>query len=188
MADGGSLKWLHLSLPLPSSLCLLVDCLKKDIMESFTEGASELVGVSLIIGLARGVNLVLEQGMISDTILDYMSNVVSGMPGSVFILGQLVVFIFLGLIVPSSSGLAVLSMPIMAPLADSVGIPRDIVVSAYNWGQYAMLFLMTGLVLVTLQMLQIPFDRWVKFVMPMIGCLLLIGSILLVVQVSLYSV
>ena len=162
---------------------------EKDIVESFTEGASELVGVSLIIGLARGVNLVLEQGMISDTILDYMSNVVSGMPGSVFILGQLVVFIFLGLIVPSSSGLAVLSMPIMAPLADSVGIPRDIVVSAYNWGQYAMLFLApTGLVLVTLQMLHIPFDRWVKFVMPMIGCLLLIGSILLVVQVSLYSV
>ncbi|HHF6593642.1 TPA: hypothetical protein ACPP6Y_001729 [Haemophilus influenzae] len=115
--------------------------------------------------------------------------VLGGMPGSVFILGQLVVFIFLGLIVPSSSGLAVLSMPIMAPLADSVGIPRDIVVSAYNWGQYAMLFLApTGLVLVTLQMLHIPFDRWVKFVMPMIGCLLLIGSILLVVQVSLYSV
>jgi len=134
---------------------------EKDIVESFTEGASELVGVSLIIGLARGVNLVLEQGMISDTILDYMSNVVSGMPGSVFILGQLVVF----------------------------SIPRDIVVSAYNWGQYAMLFLApTGLVLVTLQMLHIPFDRWVKFVMPMIGCLLLIGSILLVVQVSLYSV
>ena len=72
---------------------------EKDIVESFTEGASELVGVSLIIGLARGVNLVLEQGMISDTILDYMSNLVSGMPGSIFILGQLVVFIFLGLIV-----------------------------------------------------------------------------------------
>ena len=162
---------------------------EKDIVESFTEGASELVGVSLIIGLARGVNLVLEQGMISDTILDYMSNLVSGMPGSVFILGQLVVFIFLGLIVPSSSGLAVLSMPIMAPLADAVGIPRDIVVSAYNWGQYAMLFLApTGLVLVTLQMLHIPFNKWVKFVMPMIGCLLVIGAILLVVQVSLYSV
>ena len=162
---------------------------EKAIVESFTEGASELVGVSLIIGLARGVNLVLEQGMISDTILDYMSNLVSGMPGSVFILGQLVVFIFLGLIVPSSSGLAVLSMPIMAPLADAVGIPRDIVVSAYNWGQYAMLFLApTGLVLVTLQMLHIPFNKWVKFVMPMIGCLLLIGSILLVIQVSMYSV
>ena len=79
-------------------------------------------------------------------------------------------------------------MPIMAPLADAVGIPRDIVVSAYNWGQYAMLFLApTGLVLVTLQMLHIPFNKWVKFVLPMIGCLLLIGSILLLIQVSLYG-
>ena len=161
---------------------------EKEIVDSFTHGASELVGVSLIIGLARGVNLVLEQGMISDTILDYTSQLVSGMPPSLFILGQLVVFIFLGLVVPSSSGLAVLAMPIMAPLADAVGIPRFIVVSAYNWGQYAMLFLApTGLVLVTLQMLNIPFNKWVKFVMPMIGALLVIGATLLLIQVSMYS-
>ncbi len=161
---------------------------EQEIVDSFTQGASELVGVSLIIGLARGVNLVLDEGMISDTILAYMSDAVAGMPPTVFILAQLVVFIILGLFVPSSSGLAVLSMPIMAPLADAVGIPRDIVVSAYNWGQYAMLFLApTGLVLVTLQMLHIPFDRWVKFVLPMIGVLLVIGSILLIVQVQLYA-
>ena len=132
--------------------------------------------------------MVLDEGMISDTILAYMSDAVAGMPPTVFILAQLVVFIILGLFVPSSSGLAVLSMPIMAPLADAVGIPRDIVVSAYNWGQYAMLFLApTGLVLVTLQMLHIPFDRWVKFVLPMIGALLVIGSILLIIQVQLYA-
>ena len=161
---------------------------EKEIVNSFTHGASELVAVSLIIGMARGVNLVLEEGMISDTILHYTSQLVSGMPPSLFILGQLVVFIFLGLVVPSSSGLAVLAMPIMAPLADAVGIPRFIVVSAYNWGQYAMLFLApTGLVLVTLQMLNIPFNKWVKFVMPMIGALLAIGATLLVIQVSLYS-
>ncbi|WP_386687304.1 YfcC family protein [Lonepinella sp. MS14437] len=159
-----------------------------EVLNAFTTGAADLVAVSLIIGLARGVNLVLDEGMISDTILNYASNLVAGMPPTIFILAQLVVFIFLGLFVPSSSGLAVLSMPIMAPLADAVGIPRDIVVSAYNWGQYAMLFLApTGLVLVTLQMLHIPFNKWVRFVMPMIGMLLLIGSILLVVQVSLYA-
>lgn len=170
-------------------LIMFISKLTEDeIVNSFTEGASELVGVSLIIGLARGVNLVLEQGLISDTILDYMSNLVAGMPTSVFILAQLVVFIFLGLFVPSSSGLAVLSMPIMAPLADAVGIPRHIVVSAYNWGQYAMLFLApTGLVLVTLQMLHIPFNKWVKFVMPMIGVLLAVGSVLLIIQVQLYT-
>ena len=63
-------------------------------------GASELVGVALIIGLARAVNIILEQGMISDTILDYMTHLVGGMNGGVFIIGQLIVFIFLGLVVP----------------------------------------------------------------------------------------
>jgi len=88
---------------------------EKEIVNAFTHGASELVAVSLIIGMARGVNLVLEEDMISDAILNYTSQLVSGMPASMFILGQLVVFIFLGLVVPSSSGLAVLAMPIMAP-------------------------------------------------------------------------
>ncbi|WII93572.1 YfcC family protein [Kingella negevensis] len=159
---------------------------EQDIVNSFTHGASELVGVSLIIGLARGVNLVLEEGLISDTILNSASHFVEGMPPSLFVIGQLVVFFFLGLVVPSSSGLAVLAMPIMAPLADTVGIPREIVVSAYNWGQYAMLFLApTGLVLVTLQMLHISFNKWIKFVLPMIGAMLVIGTTLLLVQVAL---
>ncbi|MDM5115359.1 hypothetical protein OB944_16100 [Aeromonas salmonicida] len=157
---------------------------EKEAVEAFTQGASELVAVSLIIGLARGVNLVLDQGMISDTILAYASDLVSGMHGAVFAVAQMLVFTLLGLVVPSSSGLAVLSMPIMAPLADTVMIPRYIVVSAYNWGQYAMLFLApTGLVLVTLQMLGIQFNQWVKFVLPMVGLVLGFGALMLVVQV-----
>lgn len=160
--------------------------LEEEAVEAFTQGASELVAVSLIIGLARGVNLVLDQGMISDTILAYASDLVSGMHGAVFAVSQMLVFALLGLVVPSSSGLAVLSMPIMAPLADTVMIPRYIVVSAYNWGQYAMLFLApTGLVLVTLQMLGIQFNKWVKFVLPMVGFVLGFGALLLVVQVML---
>ncbi|WP_265432695.1 YfcC family protein [Aeromonas salmonicida] len=159
---------------------------EKEAVEAFTQGASELVAVSLIIGLARGVNLVLDQGMISDTILAYASDLVSGMHGAVFAVAQMLVFTLLGLVVPSSSGLAVLSMPIMAPLADTVMIPRYIVVSAYNWGQYAMLFLApTGLVLVTLQMLGIQFNQWVKFVLPMVGFVLGFGALMLVVQVML---
>ena len=83
---------------------------------------------------------------------------------------------------------ALIAMPIMAPLADTVGIPRDIVVSAYNWGQYIMLFLApTGLVLVTLQMLDIPFNKWLKFVMPIVGCQFVISSILLLTQVFMYA-
>ncbi|PID51578.1 MAG: hypothetical protein CR960_00060 [Pasteurellales bacterium] len=161
---------------------------EEEIIDAFNKGASELVAVSLIIGLARGVNMILDQGMVSDTILYSLSDMVSGMSGSVFIIGQLLVFVVLGLFVPSSSGLAVLSMPIMAPLADTVGIPRDIIVSAYNWGQYIMLFLApTGLVLVTLQMLHIPFNKWVRFIMPMVGGMFVISAILLLIQVQLYA-
>ena len=156
----------------------------KEAVGAITQGASQLVAGSVIIGLARGVNLVLDQGMISDTILAYASDLVSGMHGAVFAVAQMLVFTLLGLVVPSSSGLAVLSMPIMAPLADTVMIPRYIVVSAYNWGQYAMLFLApTGLVLVTLQMLGIQFNKWVKFVLPMVGFVLGFGALMLVAQV-----
>lgn len=159
---------------------------EKTAIDGFIHGASELVGVSLIIGLARGVNLVMEQGKIADTILEFMSHMVAGMPPSLFLLAQLVVFICLGFIVPSSSGLAVLAMPIMAPLADAVGVPRYMVVSAYNWGQYIMLFLApTGLVLATLQMLDISYNKWLKFIMPMVIFMFVLSAILLLIQVAL---
>ncbi|GLX65348.1 hypothetical protein KMU_33900 [Proteus vulgaris] len=158
---------------------------EKTAIDGFIHGASELVGVSLIIGLARGVNLVMEQGKIADTILEFMSHMVAGMPPSLFLLAQLVVFICLGFIVPSSSGLAVLAMPIMAPLADAVGVPRYMVVSAYNWGQYIMLFLApTGLVLATLQMLDISYNKWLKFIMPMVIFMFVLSATLLLVQVA----
>ncbi len=161
---------------------------EKKIVDAFTHGASSLVGVSLIIGLARGINLIMEEGQISDTMLYYASNLVSGMHGAPFILMLLVIFFFLGFLVPSSSGLAVLAMPIMAPLADTVGIPRFIVVSAYNWGQYAMLYLApTGLVMATLQMLDMKYTHWVRFVWPMVVFLMVFGGILLVIQVFIYQ-
>ena len=156
---------------------------EKTVTEAFINGASSLVGVSLIIGLARGVNLIMENGLISDTLLYWASNAVAGMSGPLFILMMMVMFFLLGFIVPSSSGLAVLAMPILAPLADTVGIDRSIVVSAYNWGQYAMLYLApTGLVMATLTMLDMKYSHWVKFVLPMVGFLFVFGGALLVIR------
>ncbi len=157
---------------------------EKTAVDSFIKGASNLVGVSLIIGLARGINLVLDQGLISDTLLYWSSNAVQGMQGPVFIIVMMLLFFLLGFVVPSSSGLAVLAMPIMAPLADTVGIDRASVVCAYQWGQYAMLYLApTGLVLATLTMLDMKYSKWVKFVWPMVLFVLVFGGVLLVAQV-----
>lgn len=110
---------------------------EKRTVDAFTNGASSLVGVSLIIGLARGINLILNNGLISDTILHFLSSLVKGMNGPIFIIIMMFIFFILGFIVPSSLGLAVLAMPILAPLADTVNIPRYIVVMAYQFGQYA---------------------------------------------------
>ena len=140
-------------------------------VDAFGSGASSLVPVALIIGLARGVNHVLTEGMISDTMLN---------AASIFVLG---------FVVPSSSGLAVLAMPIFAPLADTVGIPRWIIVAAYQFGQYAMLYIApTGLVMATLQMLDMKMSHWFKFVWPMMVFTLVFGAILLSVCSVVFAV
>ena len=149
-------------------------------VDAFGSGASSLVPVALIIGLARGVNHVLTEGMISDTMLNAASNLVAGMSGPLFVICLLLIFFVLGFVVPSSSGLAVLAMPIFAPLADTVGIPRWIIVAAYQFGQYAMLYIApTGLVMATLQMLDMKMSHWFKFVWPMMVFTLVFGAILL---------
>ena len=153
---------------------------------AFAEGAASLVGVSLIIGLARGINMILNEGYISDTILYASSKLVAHMSGPIFIIVMMLIFFVLGFIVPSSSGLAVLAMPILAPLADTVHIPRYIVVTAYQFGQYAMLFLApTGLVMATLQMLDMKYSHWVRFVWPVVVFVLVFGGALLIAEVLL---
>lgn len=160
---------------------------EQGVVDEFVKGASSLVGVSLIIGLARGINLVLNNGRISDTILHFSSSLVEHIQGPLFIIALLFIFFFLGFIIPSSSGLAVLAMPIFAPLADTVGIPRYTIVSAYQFGQYAMLFLApTGLVMATLQMLNMRYSHWFRFVWPVVVFVLVFGGGMLVAQVLLH--
>ena len=104
----------------------------RKVVDAFVNGASSLVGVSLIIGLARGINRIMNDGLISDTVLNFSSSLVKHVNGPLFILVLLIIFFFLGFIIPSSSGLAVLAMPIFAPLADTVGIPRFVIVTAHH--------------------------------------------------------
>ncbi|NCI21586.1 YfcC family protein [Clostridium botulinum] len=156
---------------------------EKNFVDKFVAGSADLVGVALVIGVARSINLVMENGMISDTILYHSSNMISGMNSSVFIIFMLIVFIGLGFFIPSSSGLAVLSMPIMAPLADSVGLPRETIVNAYMFGQGLISFITpTGLILATLAMVDVTYDKWIKFIMPLMGYIAALSAIMLLIQ------
>ncbi|MBS9777733.1 MAG: YfcC family protein [Gammaproteobacteria bacterium] len=158
---------------------------EKETVNSFISGAADLVGVALILGLARAVNFLLDEGLVSDTILYNATQLVSGMNPILFIIVMMLIFIILGFFIPSSSGLAVLSMPIMAPLADTIGLPRDTIVTAYQYGLGVMAFVTpTGLILVVLSMSHITFDKWLKFVMPLLGILFVLALGMLVAQVS----
>ena len=157
---------------------------EKEYVEQFINGAADLMSVALVVGVARGVNVILENGLVSDTILDFFSKSIAGINPILFIILMMLIFIILGFFINSSSGLATLSIPIMAPLATSVGVSRAAIISAYNFGQGLISFITpTGLILATLAMVDVPFNKWVKFIMPLMGILTVFSLGLLVVQV-----
>jgi uncharacterized ion transporter superfamily protein YfcC len=159
---------------------------EKIFVDTFVKGANELLNVALIIGIARGITWIMDEGAVSGTLLNAASSLVEGMPKGIFINVMLFLYGGLSFFIPSSSGLAVLSMPIMAPLADVVEVPRELVVNAYQYGMGLMAFITpTGLILASLTMVNVTYDKWLRFVMPLLLWLTLITMIFLTVQVYL---
>lgn len=159
---------------------------EKEFVNHFISGAADLMSVALVIGVARSINLILDNGMISDTILNFFSTSITGMNPNIFIILMLLIFVILGFFIPSSSGMAVLSIPIMAPLADAVGLPRDVIISAYLYGIGLIAFITpTGLILATLSMVDITYDKWLKFIMPLMGYIAIFSAVMLLLQVNL---
>lgn len=146
---------------------------EEEFTSSFIDGARDLLGVALIIGIARGIVVVMDRGMITDTILFAAENAVTGLSSIVFINVMFLLEILLSFLVPSSSGLAVLTMPIMAPLADFAGVGRELVVTAYQSAS-GLVNLMTptsAVVMGGLAIARVPYVRWVKWVAPLLGIL-----------------
>ena len=157
---------------------------EKNFVSAFTKGASDLFSVVLIIGIARGVTILMDKGLISDTLLHYSSQAVDGMPKGLFINVLFYLYAGLSFFISSSSGMAVLTMPIMAPLADVVGIGRERVVDAYMYGQGLFAFINpTGLILASLAMVEVGFNKWLKFVMPLVLILAVLTMLVLTASI-----
>jgi uncharacterized ion transporter superfamily protein YfcC len=151
---------------------------EKKFINAFLRGAEELLGVAIIIGIARGVTIVLNNGQVSDTLLYHASVLVEGMPGVAFVIALFFVFLVLTVFISSSSGMAVLTMPILGPLARVVNVPVDSVVNAYLMGFGVMTFITpTGLILPSLVMVDVSFGTWLRFILPLL-ILLSVFSIL----------
>jgi uncharacterized ion transporter superfamily protein YfcC len=159
-----------------------------ELAESFIKGASDLVGPSLMIGFARGILIIAQDGEIVDTILHWLSQVISvGHP----ILSAQFMFAtqtFINFFVPSASGQAALTMPIMAPLSDLVGITRQTAVLAFQMGDgFTNMIVPTAPVLMgVLGLAKIPWDVWARWVLPIQLILFAIGLLVLIPPVLLH--
>lgn len=167
---------------LVASVCIAVlqKLGEEKFISTFISGAKDLLGVAFIIGIARGVTFILNDGQIADTILYYSSNLVNGMSPMLFLPVLMFVFALLTLFISSSSGMAVVTMPIMGALATSVGVEGQSVVNAYLFGMGLMSFITpTGLILPSLAMVNANYKQWLKFVSPLIVILTVLAIIVL---------
>ena len=140
---------------------------------SFIDGARDLLGVALIIGIARGITVIMNNGQITDTVLHWAELALGDVGQVAFAIVMYTLFLPLSFLIPSSSGLATVSMPIMAPLADFVGVPADLVVTAYQSASGLMnLFIPTSAVVMGgLAIARVPYGRYVRWVWPLLAML-----------------
>ena len=155
-------------------------------IQQFIKGCESLLSVALIVGVARGVTIILNDGQISDSIVYYAAQMVSTMPPALFILMMLLLFVVFTLFISSSSGMAVLTMPIMGSLAMLVNVPGREIVNAYLFGMGIMGFITpTGLILPSLALVNVSIKTWWKFIWPLLLMLTLVCMACLVIGIYL---
>ena len=151
----------------------------------FGRGAAEMTFTALLVGFARAIALMLEDGMVLHTIVHGMSVPLSMVGPELAAVGMLLMQSMLNLFVPSGSGQAFVTMPLLAPIGDLVGVSRQIAVLAFLFGDGFMnIIVPTNAVLMgMLGVTGVPYDRWFRFVWPLVVKLLLAGAVVLVAAV-----
>jgi uncharacterized ion transporter superfamily protein YfcC len=144
-----------------------------ELTDAFVDGARDLLGVALIIGIARGITVVMTNGGVTDTVLHWAEQAVDGVGEVGFAVVVFLLFLPLSFLIPSSSGLATVSMPIMAPLAAFVGVQADLVVTAYQSANGLMnLFIPTSAVVMGgLAIARVPYGTYLRWVWPLLAML-----------------
>jgi uncharacterized ion transporter superfamily protein YfcC len=152
-----------------------------DLTATFVDGARDLLGVALIIGIARGITVVMNNGLITDTVLNAAEQAVGDLGGAAFINLMYVLFLPLSFLIPSSSGLATVAMPIMAPLASFAEVPEYLVVTAFQTGN-GLINLVTptsAVVMGGLAIARVGYGTWLRFVWPVLVLLAILTIVVL---------
>ena len=157
---------------------------EEELVESFVSGAADLVGVGLIIGISRGITVLMDGGAITDTVLYWGERTLEGAGSVSFILLVYLIYLPLSVLIPSSSGLATLSVPIVAPLGQFAGIGGSLIVTAFQSasGLVNIITPTAAVVMGGLAVGGVPYDRWVRFVWKLVLIFLLLTGVFLAVS------
>lgn len=141
-----------------------------DIAEVFVSGCADLLGVALIIGISRGITVIMNGGSVTDTILHWGEEALSGAGPVAFVVLVYLIYLPLSVLIPSSSGLATLSIPIVAPLGRFAGVGGDLVVTAFQSasGLVNLITPTAAVVMGALALGKVGYDRWFKYVWKLI--------------------
>ncbi len=152
---------------------------------TFLQGAAEMTGPALIVGFARTIAIVLQDGQIIDTIVNSIAGLLEGMPAAVSALGMLVVQSVCNFFIPSGSGQAFVTMPIMSPLATLTGVPQQTAVLAFQFGDGFMNMIVptNALVMGALALGRIPYTAWFRFVGALMLKIMALAAIFLVLSI-----
>ncbi len=157
-----------------------------ELTSTFVSGAGDLLGVALIIGIARGITVIMNNGQITDTVLHWVESALGDTGAGVFAIVMFLLFLPLSFLIPSSSGLATVAMPITAPLAGFVDVPESIVVTAYQSASGLMnLFIPTSAVVMGgLAIARVPYGTYLRWVWPLLGALAVLCIVVLSVSAA----
>ena len=139
---------------------------EQETLDAFVAGAADLIGVGFIIGVSRGITTLMNGGMITDTVLYWGERALDGAGSVTFILLVYLIYLPLSILIPSSSGLATLSVPIMAPLGEFAGIGGALIITAFQSasGLVNLITPTAAVVMGGLAFGNVPYDRWVRFI------------------------
>jgi len=153
-----------------------------EIGAAFVEGAAQLVNVAFIIALAHSILIIATDGRIIDAILFHLSGLIRGIHPVISAQLMFLVQSMINVLVPSGSGQAALSMPIMAPLSDILGLTRQTAVLAFQFGDgFTNLIIPTsGVTMGVLGLARIPFQKWFVWMLPLMIILFVAGMIMLI--------
>ncbi len=153
---------------------------------AYIEGFQVMIFAAMIVGLSSSISIILERGLIIDSLIYGLFTPLQYLPKSLSAISMLVSQSLLHFVVPSYSGQAVLTMPILAPLSDLIGISRQVCVLAYQYGAVMMDLLIptNGGLMAVLAIAGIPFDKWFKFALKLVLVIMAISATAIVVAIS----